>query len=148
MLRFFHAVRAADPSAPAPDAQYAAWHAWSCANPELFWAAVWRFAGIISEERAGRDPWDAVVRGFERMAPPDPRLGPDWFPGARLNVAENLLHHRGASAAIVFRGEDGARREVSRDALAVEVARVAGALRAIGVGPGDRVAGFLPNIPE
>lgn len=82
------------------------------------------------------------------MAPPDAVLGPIWFPGARLNFSENLLRGRGSSPAIIFRDERGARREVSHDALASEVARIAGALRAAGVRPGDRVAGFLPNIPE
>jgi acetoacetyl-CoA synthetase len=148
MIRFFRAVRASSPSAPAADSPYAAWHAWSCTHPEQFWAAVWRFTGIVAEERAGRDPWDAVVEGFERMAPPDPELGPRWFRGARLNFAENLLRRRGGSAAIVSRDERGARRELSHDALAAEVARVAASLRASGLRAGDRVAGFLPNIPE
>ena len=103
---------------------------------------------VVAEERAGRDPWDAVVEGFERMAPPDPQLGPRWFRGARLNFAENLLRRRGGSAAIVSRDERGARRELSHDALDAEVARVTAALRASGVRAGDRVAGFLPNIPE
>jgi acetoacetyl-CoA synthetase len=148
MIRFFGAVRASNQSAPAADSPYAKWHAWSCAHPEQFWAAVWRFTGIVAEERAGRDPWDAIVEGFERMAPPDPELGPRWFRGARLNFAENLLRRRGGSAAIVSRDERGARRELSHDALAAEVARVAASLRASGLRAGDRVAGFLPNIPE
>jgi acetoacetyl-CoA synthetase len=148
MRQFFEAVRAEHPRAPAIDAPYAEWHAWSCEHPAPFWAAVWRFAGVIADERPDREPWDSVVDGFERMAPPHPVLGPMWFRGARLNVAENLLRHRGPGAAIVFRDERGRRRELSRDALAAEVARVAGALRALGVGPGDRVAGFVPNTPE
>jgi acetoacetyl-CoA synthetase len=89
-----------------------------------------------------------VVDGFARMAPPDRELGPGWFRGARLNFAENLLRRRGVSTAIVFRDERGARRELTHDALAEEVARVAAALRAAGIRPGDRIAGFLPNIPE
>src|ERR1017187_8189108 len=115
MMRFFEAVRAADPSAPAVDAPYAVWHAWSCAQPEQFWAAVWRFMCIVAEERAGRDPWDAVVEGFERMAPPDPQLGPRWFRGARLNFAENLLRHSaaaGSTSRIIFREELGRRQHV------------------------------------
>jgi acetoacetyl-CoA synthetase len=148
MLRFLQVVRAAHPSAPAVDAPYAEWHAWSCANPAEFWAAVWRFTGVIAEERQGTDPWDSVVDGFERMAPPDPELGPRWFRGARLNFAENLLRAKGRSPAIIFRDERGVRRELDRDALIAEVSRVAGALRASGIRAGDRVAGFLPNIPE
>ncbi len=148
MLRFLQTVRAAHPSAPAVDAPYAEWHAWSCANPAEFWPAVWRFTGVIADERPGAGPWDSVVEGFERMAPPDPELGPRWFRGARLNFAENLLRADGGSPAIIFRDERGARRELGREALAAEVARVAAALRAGGIQPGDRVAGFLPNIPE
>jgi acetoacetyl-CoA synthetase len=148
MLRFLRTVRAAHPSAPAVEAPYAEWHAWSCANPAEFWAAVWHFAGVIAEERPGAAPWDSVVEGFERMAPPDPELGPRWFRGARLNFAENLLRADGSAPAIVSRDERGGRREIDRRALAAEVARVAAALRASGIQPGDRIAGFLPNIPE
>ena len=148
MLEFFQAVRRSNPAAPAANAPYAEWHSWSCAHPGQFWPAVWRFGGVIAEERAGREPWDAVVEGFERMAPPDPDLGPRWFRGARLNFAENLLRSRGEGAAIIFRGEDGARRELSHEALRREVGRVAAALRESGIQPGDRVAGFLPNVPE
>jgi acetoacetyl-CoA synthetase len=148
MLRFFEAVHAAHPSAPVPGAPYAAWHAWSCDHPSEFWAAVWRFAGVIADARPGLDPWDSVVDGFERMAPPEPGIGPTWFRGARLNFAENLLRPRGAGAALIFRDERGERRELDHASLTAEVTRVAGALRAAGIRPGDRVAGFLPNIPE
>ena len=82
------------------------------------------------------------------MSPPGGDDGPIWFPGARLNFAENLLRQSENRCAIVFRDERGTRRELSRDALVAEVARVAGALRAAGIQRGDRVAGFLPNIPE
>src|SRR5579871_4517933 len=138
MLEFFDAVRRSHPSAPRGNAPYAAWHGWSCENPELFWPAVWNFSGIIAEERPGRDPWDEVVVGYSRMAPPDATAGPRWFTGARLNFAENLLRTRGSTAAIIFRGEDGQRRELSHDTLAREVARVAGAGRRARVagGPG------------
>ncbi len=151
MLRFFQMVAAAKEShssAPSPSAPYAAWHAWSCDHPELFWSAVWRFAKVISVERPDGDPWDAVVEHVERMAPPDPVLGPVWFRGARLNFAENLLRERGGSPAIIFRDENGGRREISHDSLRDRVAAIAAALRESGLKPGDRVAGFLPNIPE
>ncbi|HEY2849523.1 MAG TPA: acetoacetate--CoA ligase [Gemmatimonadaceae bacterium] len=148
MRRFFETVRARHPAAPSVDAPYAAWHAWSCANPAEFWPAVWRFCGVISEERPNAEPWETVVEHFERMAPPEPDLGPRWFRGARLNFAENLLRSRGAGDAIIFRDERGTRRALSHDALAAEVARVAGAMRVMGIKPGDRVAGFMPNIPE
>ena len=113
---------------------------------DAFWPTVWRFCGVVAEERAGRDPWDAVGIGLDRMAPPDPRLGPRWFPGARLNFAENLLRRCDAHPALVFRNESGRRRELSYADLHVEVARVAAALAARGVGAGDRVADLFRNL--
>jgi len=121
---------------------------WSVDNPERFWAAVWRFAAVIADERAGREPWDEVLVGGRRMAPPDPVLGPRWFTGAKLNFAENLLCHRDDRRAIVFWNELGRQRELSFRELVLEVGRVASALRRAGVRAGDRVAGFMPNIPE
>src|SRR5438132_11801719 len=82
------------------------------------------------------------------MAPPDPVRGPSWFPGARLNFAENLLRRRDAHPALVAWNESGTRRELSYRALHTAAARVAAALRAAGLRPGDRVAGFMPNIPD
>jgi acetoacetyl-CoA synthetase len=105
MLRFFETVRAAHPSAPAPRAPYAEWHAWSCAHPAEFWAAVWRFTGVIADAGRGVEAWESVVEGFERMAPPEPGLGPTWFRGARLNFAENLLRRRDGGVALFFRDE-------------------------------------------
>ena len=123
-------------------------YAWSVARPDAFWPEVWRFTGVIAEERAGREPWDRVVTGLDRMAPPDPTLGPRWFQGARLNFAENLLRHGGDGEALVFWNERGRQRAVSRRELRREVAAAAAAFAAAGVGPGDRVAGFLPSLPE
>ena len=121
---------------------------WSVEHPEAFWPEVWRFCGVIAEEWSGRDPWDSVVVGLDRMAPPDPELGPRWFPGARLNYAENLLRHADEGAALVFWDERGRQREVSYRELNQQVRSVAAALAAEGVAPGDRVAGFMPNLPE
>ena len=143
---FIGAVRARHPAAPVSDLD--SLYRWSLAAPELFWAEVWRFGGVIAEERPGRDPWDAVAIGLERMAPPDPVTGPAWFPGARLNFAENLLRYRDDRPALIAWDESGPRSRWSFAELAAEVARIAAALRKAGVGPGDRVAGFLPNIPE
>jgi acetoacetyl-CoA synthetase len=89
-----------------------------------------------------------VIVGLDRMAPPDPALGPHWFAGARLNFAENLLRHDDERDALVFWNERGRQRRLSHRALRREVAAAAGAFAALGVGPGDRVAGFLPNLPE
>ncbi|MBI3791949.1 MAG: acetoacetate--CoA ligase [Gemmatimonadetes bacterium] len=163
---------AADASMGAPaevaDDHEALWR-WSVAHPERFWPAVWRWCDVVSDARATSDsasassrpnphaavatsgadaPWTEVVHGLDRMAPPDASLGPCWFTGARLNFAENLLRHRGGDDAVVSWDETGRRAVLSRDALADGAARFAAALRAMGVGPGDRVAGFLPNIPQ
>jgi acetoacetyl-CoA synthetase len=82
------------------------------------------------------------------MAPPDPVLGPRWFPGARINFAENLLRFRDDRPALVFWNEQGRQRSLGFRELADATAAVAGALREHGIEPGDRVAGFLPNLPE
>ena len=148
MARFFRAVQGrvcASPQSPAP---YSEWHRWSCENPADFWPSVWDFTAIIGDSGVVQGELSTVIAGFDRMAPPDAGSGPKWFSGARLNFAENLLRHRGQGTAIVARDEAGNRRQLSRDQLAADVARMAGALRASGVIPGDRVAGFLPNIPE
>lgn len=135
--------------AHAPSARdFQALYAWSVARPAEFWSAVWRFTGVVADERPSGAPWDGVLDGGERMAPPDPALGPRWFRGARLNFAENLLRRRDNHPALLFWNELGRQRAVTFAGLAAEVASVAAALRGLGIGPGDRVAGFLPNLPE
>ena len=134
--------------AATPARDFGALYRWSVEHLEEFWPAVWRFCGVIATERAGTTPWDAVVLGRDRVAPPAPRLGPRWFVGSRLNFAENLLRYRDERPALVFWNEQGRQRALSYAELAGEVARVAAALRASGIGVGDRVAGFMPNIPE
>ncbi|MDB4892236.1 MAG: acsA [Gemmatimonadetes bacterium] len=123
-------------------------YAWSIAEPEQFWPAVWRFCNVIADDRGGAAPWDDVLTGGDRMAPPDPTLGPRWFIGAKLNFAENLLRRRDDGDAIVSWNEQGFKRRMSFAELADEVARFAEFLRQSGVVVGDRVAGFIPNIPE
>jgi acetoacetyl-CoA synthetase len=127
---------------------FAGLYRWSVEHPEAFWPEVWRFCGVIADERPARNPWDEVVIGLERMAPPDPELGPRWFPGARLNFAENLLRYADDRPAIVFWNEWGRQREVSYRELGQAVARLTAALGREGIGAGDRVAGFMPNLPE
>ncbi len=123
-------------------------YAWSIAEPEQFWPAVWRFGDVIADERNGAAPWDDVLVGGDRMAPPDPTLGPRWFAGARLNFAENLLRRRDDEDALVSWNEQGVKRRMSFAELADDVARFAEFLRQCGVVTGDRVAGFMPNVPE
>jgi acetoacetyl-CoA synthetase len=116
---------------------YAALHRWSITRPADFWEALWAFSAVAGDRGAGPALEDA-----ERMP------GGRWFPGARLNFAENLLRGPDAEPAIVFRNERGERRELSWKLLRTEVARVAAGLARDGVGPGDVVAAFLPNLPE
>ena len=148
MAAFFRGVAARDSTAPRAEAAYAEWHDWSVREPARFWTAVWRGGHVIAEERAGAEPWDEVLVGGETMAPPSADAGPRWFTGARLNFAENLLRRRDEGIAIIARDESGGRREITFAALADQVRQATGALRALGVQPGDRVVGFLPNIPE
>ena len=127
---------------------YGLLHRWSVEHPEQFWAEWWRYCGIIADERTDRDPWDEVVVGLDRMAPPDPVLGPRWFLGARLNFSENLLRYSDDRDALVSWNESGRRGAMTYAELQVAVAAAANALRAQGIVAGDRVAGFMPNIPE
>ena len=128
--------------------EYDALYDWSVRDLELFWLEVVRFCGVTW---GMRDPALACERpliGRDRVAPPDPVLGPRWFVGSRLNFAENLLRHRDERDALVAWNERGFQRRITYAELHAEVARVAAALRDAGIGPGDRVAGFMPNIPE
>jgi acetoacetyl-CoA synthetase len=102
-----------------------------------FWRRVWDFCEVRAEQRGER-----VVDDLGRMP------GARFFPEARLNFAENLLRYRDERPAIVAWNELGPRRRLTYAELAAEVARVADGLRGLGIGPGDRVAGFLPNLPE
>src|SRR6185436_12261154 len=87
-------------------ADFPALYRWSIEKPEEFWPAVWRFAGVVTTERPGRDPWDKVFVGDGRVAPPTAQ-GPRWFEGARLNFAENLLRHSDDRTAVVAWNENG-----------------------------------------
>jgi len=118
-------------------ADYPALYQWSIEQPEAFWCAIWEESGVIAETRG-----ETVLEHGDRMP------GARWFPQARLNFAENLLRRRDDSDALVFRGEDKVQRRVSHRELYDQVSRVAQALKAAGIGEGDRVAAYLPNMPE
>jgi acetoacetyl-CoA synthetase len=111
-------------------------HRLSVERPEAFWTALWDWAGVVGE-RGGR-----VLERGEAMP------GARFFPDARLNFAENLLKPGGPETALIFRGEDQARRSVSRPELEADVSRLQQAFAAMGLQPGDRVAAMLPNMPE
>ena len=115
---------------------YAALHAWSVDQPEAFWRAVWEDGGVVGE------PSDTVLVDGDRMP------GARWFPQARLNFAQNLLRSRDDSDALVFWGEDKVRNRLSHGELYREVARFAAALREMGISRGDRIAAWMPNMPE
>jgi acetoacetyl-CoA synthetase len=117
-------------------ASYAELHAWSVERGVEFWNLFWDFCEVIGEKGA-----ETLVDGH-RMP------GAKWFPHGRLNFAENLLRHDGPGDAIVFWGEDRIKRRVSRRQLRELVSRMAQALADAGVKKGDRVAGYLPNLPE
>ncbi len=121
---------------------------WSIRDLEGFWQEVWRFFGITTSAGGPDVSRDRVLVGRDRVAPPDPVLGPKWFVDAKLNFAENLLRYRDDRDAIVAWNERGAQRRLSYAELHAEVGRVAAALRASGVVAGDRVAAFMPNVPE
>jgi acetoacetyl-CoA synthetase len=148
MTAFLQWVRQRRPAGAEAVSDFSALYRWSVERPESFWPEVWRFCGVVAEEQPGKDPWDSVVLGLDRMGPPDPELGPRWFGGARLNFAENLLRYRDEREALVFWNERGRGRALTYRELGAQVGGVAAALERQGIGPGDRVAGFLPNLPE
>ncbi len=112
-----------------PGADMAELWRWSVEHPEKFWPAVWEFGEVIGEGSNAATP-------------------PRWFSGAKLNYAENLLRCREDRPALIAWNEQGRQSELSFADLASQVARYQTALAAAGVVPGDRVAGFLPNVPE
>ncbi|MES9906346.1 MAG: AMP-binding protein, partial [Sedimenticola sp.] len=118
-------------------ADYPALYEWSLKHSEAFWSALWDDAGVIAETKG-----DTLLEQGELMP------GAQWFPEARLNFAENLLRRRDESDAIVFWGEDKVRRRLSYEELYAQVSLVAQALEGMGITEGDRVAGYLPNMPE
>ena len=116
---------------------FPALHAWSIQHLEQFWSMVWDFCEVIGD------------RG-ERPILSNPELMPGarWFASARLNFAQNLLRRRDQGTALIFRGEDKASSEMSFAELYDCVSRLRQALEAMGIKKGDRVAGYVPNMPE
>ncbi|WP_281684993.1 AMP-binding protein, partial [Thalassobaculum salexigens] len=109
---------------------------WSVDNPEVFWSALWDFGGVVGEK-------GAVI-----LSDPTAMPGAKFFPQGKVNFAENLLRRSGDGDALVFWGEDQVKLRYSWDQLREQVARLAAAFKAEGVGPGDRVAAFMPNMPQ
>lgn len=112
-------------------ADYASLWTWSVSDLERFWAAVW--------------DWCDVLGGYERVLSSREMPGARWFEGAELNYAEHALRGVGG---IIGRSQTRKRVELSADELRAQVAACRTGLQRLGVGLGDRVAGYLPNIPE
>lgn len=110
---------------------------WSVESIPDFWAAMWEFGEI----KASRG-YDEVIDDLSKFP------GAKWFSGARLNFAENLLRHRDDQVAFVFKGETQKSATMTYAELYDTVARLAKSLREIGVAPGDRVVGYMPNLME
>ena len=112
-------------------------HQWSVEQPNLFWQHIWQFTDIRASQS-----WDSVLSDGAQFP------GAVWFEGARLNYAENLLRNRSDKVALISRLENGSRKTLSYHQLYQQVSECAAGLRQLGVVSGDRVAGFMPNIPE
>ncbi|MEQ1801428.1 MAG: acetoacetate--CoA ligase [Gammaproteobacteria bacterium] len=134
LTRFIHRVTARH-GIPLPD--YASLHRWSVDAPDEFWGELATFCDLRWRRAPG-----AVLDNRSRNP------GARWFPGGTLNFAENLLRFRDDHVAIVWRDEQGRRGQLTYCELHEQTARAAAGLRRLGVGPGDRVAAFLPNGPE
>ena len=118
-------------------ADYQQLHQWSVDHPEQFWEQLWQYTDIRASES-----YTEVLSDAKKFP------GAKWFYGAKLNFAENLLRNRSDKTAIIARLENGTRTTLSYEELYVQVAQLAAALRNAGVTQGDRVAGFMPNVPE
>jgi acetoacetyl-CoA synthetase len=116
---------------------YAALWEWSVDDLEAFWSSIWEFGEVQASA-----PYQRVL-GRREMP------GAEWFPGARLNYAEHIFARaQGPAPAMIARSESRDDVTLSWDELRAQVARAAAGLRALGVGPGDRVVAYLPNVPE
>jgi acetoacetyl-CoA synthetase len=129
-------MREVEPRHGARLADYRSLYRWSIEHMEDFWRELWRFGGVIG------------TQGERTLIDGGKMPGAQFFPEARLNFAQNLLRRRDDADALVFWGEDKVKRRVSFRELYDQVSRVAQALKDVGVGPGDRVAGYMPNMPE
>lgn len=146
IARLIEHLRHVGVSLPAPDNPdaFRALHAWSIRELDAFWSLIWDRLDILGQRPANSPAWT----GSQTISPPGGADGGEWFPGTRLNFAENLLRPVGSEDAVVAWDERGPLATLSRDQLRDEVARVRVGLQRLGVRQGDRVAGWLPNIPE
>ena len=116
-------------------ASYSDLHQWSTQHKETFWSDLWDSVGIVASSKG-----KAVVVDGDKMP------GASWFPQAKLNFSANLLKYRDDQVALVFSGEDGARQQLTYAELYQRVAHLAAGLKRYNIQPGDRIAGFMPNV--
>jgi acetoacetyl-CoA synthetase len=109
---------------------------WSIENIADFWETFWEFADIIASK-----PYEQAIDDVTKMP------GARWFSGARLNFAQNLLRFRDDKVALIFKGEGQQSTKMTYAELYDEVARLARSLKGAGVQAGERVVGFMPNMP-
>ena len=117
--------------------KYSQLYDWSIEKAEDFWGSFWEYSQIIHHS-----PYSQVVDDLGKMP------GAKWFDGATLNFTENLLRYRDDKIAILFQGEDGTQSSLTYKELHDQVSRLARSMREMGIVKNDRVAGFMPNIPE
>ncbi len=112
-------------------------YTWSVTNLDDFWASMWEFANLVYSKTYAKvlEPTDHISKC-------------KWFIGSKLNYAENLLRYNDDNTAIIFANENGVQSRVSYKELNIEVAKAASYLKSVGVTKGDRIAGYLPNMPE
>lgn len=117
---------------------YGSLYKWSIDFPEDFWDTLWHFLDIKCSQ-----VYSTPIDDISKFP------GAHWFVGAKLNYAENMLRFSSSSApAIIFRGENEIREEISHKELYEQVVRLAEALRKDGIKPGDTVAAYMPNMPQ
>ncbi len=112
-------------------------HSWSVNNKSEFWSSIWDFFEIIGSK--GKEPY---------IDPENQMPGSKFFPNGSVNYAENMLLGDDFGAAIIFKSEDKIRKEITWKDLKVQTASLANFLRKQGVVKGDRVAAYMPNMPE
>jgi len=128
---------------------YPDFYQWSIDQPEQYWQSVWEELGVIGQPVEVKKG-SKLPTGFKAgiIADGDKMPGAKWFPGMRLNYAQNILKKHDSSEAMLFWGEDKVKRKVTWAELNNQVSRCAQGLKAAGVRQGDRVAAYMPNMPE
>jgi len=112
-------------------------HSWSIANKIDFWSSIWDFFGLIGSK--GMEPY---------IDPENQMPGSNFFPNGSVNYAENMLSGNVSGPAIIFKSEDKVRKEVSWQDLKSQVSSLANFLKKEGIVKGDRIAAYMPNVPE